>query len=67
MNDIMRGKIEACIELSDGDAKTFRKIAMKVTGLTTIGFNSIESLNKAYRMLDDGRSINDTIHCCLYN
>lgn len=62
MNDIMRGKIEACIELSDCDAEKFKRDVMKVTGFTEKGFNNCAVTSVAYNMLKRNESINAVIN-----
>ena len=65
MNNMMRGKIEACIELSDGNAEQFRFNVMKTTSLTFEGFHNLNATDVAYEMLKRGESINDVINATL--
>ena len=65
MNNMMRGKIEACIELSDGNAEQFRFNVLKTTGLTFEGFHNLNATDVAYEMLMRGESIDDVIKAVL--
>jgi len=65
MNNFFRGKIEACIELSEGDAEKFKKWSIKVTSLTDQGFHQLTITDTAYQMLKRGESISATINATL--
>jgi hypothetical protein len=65
MNDYMRGKIEACIELSDGDAEKFKQDVIKVTGLTDQGFHNLNMTDVAFDMLNRGEDLNEIMDAVL--
>jgi hypothetical protein len=58
MNDWMSGKIEACIEISEGSSENFKTLVMKTTELTSEGFHNMKPLNKAYKMMEQKNDIN---------
>lgn len=60
MNDWMSGKVEACIEISEGSPEKFKALVLKTTDLTSEGFHEMKPLNKAYQMMEKGQDI-DTI------
>lgn len=57
MNDWMSGKIEACIEVSEGSSEKFKALVLKTTDLTGEGFHEMQPLNKAYQMMEQGYDI----------
>ena len=57
MNDIMRGKIEACLELCECDAEKFRAYVMATTGLTQQGFHNLNLTDVAFDMLNRGEDL----------
>lgn len=65
MNDIMRGKIEACIELCEGDAEKFRSYVIATTGLTVQGFHHLNMTDVAFEMLKRGESVDDVIEAVM--
>jgi hypothetical protein len=65
MNDVMRGKIEACLELSEGREYKFKKDVMKVTGLTDGGFHLLNITDVAYAMLRRGEKLETVINTVL--
>lgn len=65
MNDLFRGKVEACLELSNGDQEVFKTNVMKVTSLTDKGFHELNMTDVAYEMLKRGESVDNAINAVL--
>jgi hypothetical protein len=61
MNDVMRGKIEACLELSEGREYKFKKDVMKVTGLTDGGFHLLNVNDVDIRYAQTWREVRDCV------
>lgn len=61
MNDFFRGKIEACIEISDGDPQKFKKMVMRVTGISPSGFKVLPMTSKAFLMMKRKEKLGDII------
>jgi hypothetical protein len=61
MNNFTLGKIESCIEISNGDHNEFKRLVKKTTSLTDIGFHSCGVTDVAYKMMKRKEKIEDII------